>query len=266
MLTTDPPPPDTVSRDRARRQESTAAIAARLAVADAGCDEELRMRLVELNMPIARMLAGHYAGRGLPHADLEQVAYLGLVAAARRFDPRRGDDFLSFAVPTVKGELRKTFRDLGWVVRPPRRLQELQVEAWSAEAEISQSAGRPPTPSEIASRLEVAVSDVVEALAIEGCFHPASLDKPLGTDTDTTYADTQAFTDPGFESAEARVMLAPLIRDLDERDRRILERRFVDGWTQREIGRELGVTQMQVSRLLNRILADLRAALERHAA
>ena len=209
-------------------------------------------------MPVACRLARHYSGRGIPVSDLEQVAYMGLTAAARRFDPSHGRDFLAFAVPTIKGELRKCFRDAGWVVRPPRRLQELQARVWAAEGDLVQSLGRSPTARELAAHLEVEEDDVIEVLGMEGCFAPDSLDMPLGDRDSATFADLQGAVDPGFELSEARVTLGPVMRRLGERDRRILELRFFHGWTQQQIGDEIGVTQMQVSRLLSRILRDLR--------
>jgi len=217
-------------------------------------------------MPVARHLARHYAGRGISASDLEQVAYLGLVAAARRYDPDRGDDFLAFAVPTVKGELRKAFRDGGWMVRPPRRLQELQAGVWSAEAELEQSLGRSPTPDEVAEHIGVPADDVIEVLSIDGCFAPSSLDLPLGEDGSATLADRQGELDDGYASSEARTVLAPVVRRLGARDRRIIELRFFRGWTQKQIGDEIGVTQMQVSRLLSRIFAELRMQLADPAA
>jgi len=223
--------------------------------------DRLIRRLVEVNMPVARRLARHYAGRGLSVSDLEQVAYLGLVAAARRYDPDRGDDFLAFAVPTVKGELRKAFRDGGWMVRPPRRLQELQARVWAAETELEQSLGHSPTPQEIADHIGVSADDVLEVLSIDGCFAPSSLDLPLGEEGSTTLADRQGTVDEGFASSEARTVLGPLVRQLGKRDRKIIELRFFRGWTQKQIGDEIGVTQMQVSRLLSRIFAELRTQL-----
>ncbi|WP_310962061.1 sigma-70 family RNA polymerase sigma factor [Nocardioides terrisoli] len=248
-------------QSRSRRDAETAQLLRRLEKARGKTRVALTQRIVEVNMPVARMLARHYAGRGLPVADLEQVAYLGLVAAAKRYDPSRGADFLAYAVPTIKGELRKHFRDAGWVVRPPRRLQELQARLWAAEAELTQSLQRSPTTSEIAAHLEVEVDDVIEALGIDGCFAPSSLDVPLGDGDATTFADRQGSLDHAFESCEARTVLAPAVRRLGARDRKILELRFFKGWSQQQIGDEIGVTQMQVSRLLTRILGDLREAL-----
>jgi len=227
--------------------------------------EALRNSAVQLNLELARGLATRYVGRGIPADDLIQVACLGLVQAARRFDPTRGSRFADFAVPTIRGELRKHFRDAGWVVRPPRRIQELQAGIWSAEPELIQQLHRAPKPHEIAEHLGVELADVIEALALDGCFAPSSLDTPVGPDARPAM-DTLAHSDDDLSSAEARVLLAPLVRTLKPRDRRIVELRYFRGLTQREIGEVLGVTQMQVSRLLSRILRDLRSALEGTAA
>ncbi|MGH3508981.1 MAG: sigma-70 family RNA polymerase sigma factor [Nocardioidaceae bacterium] len=228
--------------------------------------DDLIQRVVRLNMPSARMLARHYAGRGIATEDLEQVAYLGLVKAARGYDPDRGSDFLAYAMPTIRGELRKHFRDAGWMVRPPRRLQELQARLWAAEAELTQSLQRSPTPSQVADHLGVDVEEVIEVLAVDGCFVPSSLDTPVGEGEGITIADRQGAEDPSFQSCEARVMLTPAVRELTERDQRIVELRFFHGWSQQQIGDEIGVTQMQVSRLLSRILDELRIALVGDAA
>lgn len=246
---------------RSERDARTASLLRALEKATGDERDTLVQRIVQVNMPVARMLARHYAGRGIPVSDLEQVAFLGLVAAARRYDAARGSDFLAYAVPTIKGELRKHFRDAGWTVRPPRRLQELQARLWSAEAELTQILQRSPTAFEIAEHLGVEVDQVIEALGVDGCFAPSSLDVPLGDGDGVTFADRQGGEDPGFDSCEARVMLGPAVRRLGARDRRILELRFFHGWSQQQIGDEIGVTQMQVSRLLSRILGELRDSL-----
>lgn len=217
--------------------------------------------VVCLNMPLARQLANRYGGRGIPLDDLQQVAYLGLVKAVHRFQPERNRDFPGYAVPTIRGELRKHFRDAGWVVRPPRRIQELQAKAWSVETELAQELGRMPTHEEVGERLGVGVEEVREANAADGCFTPSSLDAPA-PGGHSPLNDQQGEEDPAFATAEANVVLAPLVRRLGRRDRRILELRFFRGWTQEQIGEEVGVTQMQVSRLLSRILTDLRCGLE----
>lgn len=217
--------------------------------------------VVRINMPVARTLAAPYAGRGIPLEDLEQVAYMALVRAARGYQPDRAGDFLAYAVPTIRGEVKKHFRDHGWTVRPPRRIQELQAEVIRTRSELEQSTGHEPDLAEIATSIGESVDEVAEAMAADGCFSPSSLDQPLRSESGTSLGELVASEDPGFEAAEARAMLASAITALAERDRKILRMRFFDGLTQKEIGREIGVTQMQVSRLLTRILADLRREL-----
>lgn len=248
-------------RTSQERTERTRELLAQLPDAPAALRRHLLDQVVEVNLPLSRSIARRYAGRGIAVDDLEQVAALALVAAAKRFDPSRGADFFAYAVPTIKGELRKHFRDAGWAVRPPRRLQELQARLWAAEQDLGQELGRPATPAEIAEHLEVDIDEVLEALGLSGCFSTASLDVPLGEDG-ATYADLQGEEDLGFEQCDARVALGPLVRGLSDRDRRIIELRFFHNWSQQRIGEEIGVTQMQVSRLLTRILGQLRTSLE----
>lgn len=226
-------------------------------------DERSVEELVYGNLGIARSIAMRYRNRGVPVEDLEQVARMGLVKAAQNFDPTRRNDFLAYAVPTIRGEVRKHFRDQGWTVRPPRRIQELQSRITAANEELTQQLGRSPRPSEVARHLGVGVEELHEALAVDGCFAPTSLDRPVGDDdSDTTLGDLLTTQDQDLDAAEARLMLAPLIRDLDEREQRIIHLRFFKGCTQQEIASEIGVTQMHVSRLLTRILEHLRAELE----
>jgi RNA polymerase sigma-B factor len=217
--------------------------------------------LVEEHLPLARALARRYAGRGTPTEDLEQVAALALVKAARGFDPERGIEFRAYAIPTVKGDLRKHFRDSGWTVRPPRRLQELQPRVWRAEEEMLTTLHRSPTPSEIAEHIGAELDEVIEVLGMEGCYRPGSLDRPVGDGDSGTVGELIGGLDPELERSEIRNTLAPLIRRLPERDRLVLELRFVDGMSQQDIGERIGVTQMQVSRILARILASLRETL-----
>jgi len=215
--------------------------------------------VVEVNMGVADAIANHYRRRGIADDDLRQVAYLALTKAAWRFDADAGHDFLSFAVPTIRGELRRYFRDRGWMVRPPRKVQELQARIFAAEAELSVTLGRSASVSEVAEHLDVPAGDVEEALAAEGCFVPTSLDKNVGrADSRTTLGDLLGGGDTGSEAAEARVVLAPVVRRLNERDRTVLRLRFFEDLTQREIAEEIGVTQTQVSRVLTRILDELR--------
>ncbi len=222
--------------------------------------DELTRQLIETNAAVARSMAARYRNRGIDLDDLEQVALLGLTKAAQRFDPAAGHDFLSFAVPTVRGELRRHFRDSGWMVRPPRRVQDLQTRIAGAQEELEPRLGRSPRPSEIAAHLEEDTSDVVEALAADGCFTPTSLDAPVA-DGSSSLGDLLGEEDRSLAQAEAKVMLDPLMRGLTARDRRIVRLRYYQEQTQQEIADSVGLTQAQVSRVLTRILADLRAGL-----
>ena len=221
---------------------------------------ELTRQLIETNAAVARSMASRYRNRGIDLDDLEQVALLGLTKAAQRFDPAAGHDFLSFAVPTVRGELRRHFRDSGWMVRPPRRVQDLQTRIAGAQEELEPRLGRSPRPSEIAAHLEEDTSDVVEALAADGCFTPTSLDAPVA-DGSSSLGDLLGGEDRALAQAEAKVMLDPLMRALTARDRRIVRLRYFQELTQQEIADSVGLTQAQVSRVLTRILADLRVGL-----
>jgi len=219
---------------------------------------QLMEDVIKMHLDLAHAEAARYRSRGVPLDDLRQVAALALTKAARGYDVTTGHDFLSYAVPTIRGELRKHFRDHGWMIRPPRRIQELQARINSAEAELAYQLGRSPKPVEIADFLGECTESVIEALASDGCFVPASLDHPAGGDGSTTLGELLPFDDAERRAAEARLMLRPVLRDLGERDRLILNMRFYEGLTQREIAARIGVTQMQVSRLLTRILGQLR--------
>ncbi len=218
--------------------------------------------VVLLNVGVAESLVARYRRRGVDDDDIAAVARLALVKAVRRFDVDSGHDFLSFAAPTIRGEVKRYFRDHGWMVRPPRRIQELQSAISAADAALSTELGRSPRPSEIAAALEVDVSDVEEALAARGCFTPTSLDLPVGQEGGATVGDLFVQDDHPHSAVEARVDLGPLVKQLSERDRRVLELRFFHELTQAEIASDIGVTQMQVSRLLTRILRDLRRGLD----
>ncbi|NYE36783.1 RNA polymerase sigma-B factor [Nocardioides cavernae] len=222
--------------------------------------DDLVRQLIETNAGVARSMAGRYRNRGVDLDDLEQVALLGLTKAAQRFDPDAGHDFLSFAVPTVRGELRRHFRDRGWMVRPPRRVQDLQARIAQAEEALERRLGRSARPSEVAEQLGVEVADVVEALAADGCFTPTSLDATVADGT-SALGDLLGTEDRSFDQAEARVALAPVVRALSRRDRRIVGLRFYDEQTQQEIADVVGLTQAQVSRVLTRVLAEMRTGL-----
>ncbi len=216
--------------------------------------------LVETNLGVARSIARRYRNRGIDLDDLEQVALLGLTKAAQRFDPTAGHDFLSYAVPTVRGELRRHFRDAGWMIRPPRRVQELQARISRAQQELEASLRRSPRPSEIAVHLDEDLDSVIEALAADGCFTPTSLDLTVA-DGSSSLGDLIGAEDRAIESTEARIVLAPVVRVLSDRDRRIVHLRFYEERTQQEIADAVGLTQAQVSRVLTRILSSLRDGL-----
>ncbi len=245
--------------DRLPRREATQLL---LDLASEADNDEARRRyeerVVEINMQIAVDVARRYRARGVALDDLEQVAFLGLVKAVRGFDPTRATDFLSYAVPTIRGEVRRYFRDHGWVVRPPRAVQQAQARITAVESALCQELGRAPRPSEIAERLDLDFDLVVEALAANGCFAPTSLDSSPLDEDGAGIGDRLGDEEGGFDSAEARVALKPLLAHLDRRERIMLEMRFFKGGTQSEIGEVLGITQMQVSRLLSALLARLR--------
>ena len=246
----------------AYRGEVTARLLAQIAeTADEMEQKRLRDEIVVLNMGVARAIASRYRDRGISRDDLLQAAYVGLVKAVQGFDPSYERDFLSYAVPTVTGEVKRYFRDFGWTVRPPRRIQELQAQISRASNELSQSLHRSPKPREVAEFLGIDVDSVIEALAADGCFTPASLDVPVGEDGSGSLGELLGGEDADLGRAEARILLGPAVRRLKERDRRIIELRFFYGWTQEQIAQDIGVTQMQVSRLLSRILSDLRSDL-----
>jgi RNA polymerase sigma-B factor len=261
--TTPPSALPTHLRERHDRAERTDEVLARLDEAESAAErEELIAELIRLNMPVARSIAVRYRRRGIAEEDLEQVAYLALVRVAHSYDHSSGHDFLSYAVPSIRGEVRRHFRDVGWMVRPPRRVQELQSRIASAESTLSSELGHPPTPAELADELDVSCDDVEEALAANGCFTPTSLDQAAHDDAAGSLGDRLGVDEPGLAAAEARVVLAPALRRLGERDQLIVRMRFFAQRTQQEIADEIGVTQMQVSRLLGRICKDLREDVE----
>jgi len=249
----------TTTRPEPDRRDMTAQLLDEVHSTDDEAERKLlRAEVVVLNMRLARAIAHRYRRRGLAEEDLVQAAYLGLVKAVEGFDPSHERDFLSYAVPTISGEVKRFFRDFGWTVRPPRRVQQLQGSIAGVSGELTQLLGRSPKPSEVAAHLGVDVEDVIEALAVDGAFTPASLDVPVGNDGSATLGDLMPAEAADFGSAEARVVLGPLVRRLGARERRILELRFFSGCTQQQIAEDIGVTQMQVSRLLSRILKQLR--------
>lgn len=253
---------DGIWQDPADRRAATMRLLEQAADAsDEDKRREIEDLVVELNIEVAKDVARRYRGRGIDLDDLEQVACMGLVKAVRRYQADKGREFLSFAVPTIRGELRRHFRDRGWMVRPPRSIQEMQSAIHGAEEALVQELGRSPRPREIAAHLGVEVDQVVEALGANGCFVPSSLDAPLSPGEASELGQSLGTDEFGFEAAEARAALEPVLATLTPRERLILELRFGQGKTQAEIGAEIGVTQMQVSRLLTATLAKLRKSL-----
>lgn len=247
------------------RRTRTNAIFATLPDLDGAEREHAVNEVVEFNMSVAERVAARFARRGIPEEDLRQVAFVALVRAAQKYDAERaGSDFLSYAVPTMRGEVRKYFRDHGWMVRPTRRVQEIQAKATAVREKLTAELSRMPSLAEVAERIEEPIEDVMEAMAADGCFSPTSLDTPVGEgeDNQTPLGVSLGTEDLGMDAAEARASVHPLIRDLAERDKLIIGLRFYDGLTQREIAEKIGVTQMQVSRLLARILRQMRSSLE----
>ena len=247
--------------ERTDRAHRTHDVLDRMVDTEGPSREALVEELIEINMPVAQAVARRYRHRGIPVEDLEQVAYLALVRVANAFDSTRGHDFLSYAVPSMRGEVRRYFRDQGWMVRPPRGIQEMQGRITSVESELASRLGHPPTSREIAEALDEELASVEEARAANGCFTPTSLDQ-APENASSSIADQLGDDELGMDAAEARVVLQPVVRRLPERDRRILELRFFGQLTQQEIADDIGVTQMQVSRLLSSLMGRLRAELE----
>lgn len=219
-------------------------------------DESARAQLVELHRPLAESLARRYQGYGEPLDDLVQVASIGLINAINRFDPERGVNFPAFATPTIVGELKRHFRDRGWAVRVPRRLQENTLKVRKAITALSQDLGRSPTVAELAADTQLTEDEVLEASDAMLAYSTTSLDAPVAEEM--TLGETLRADDEDLDNAEAWADLAPHVAALPERQRRILALRFFRGLTQTEIAREVGVSQMHVSRLLSRALDSLR--------
>lgn len=264
VSTITPPASCSTAAERAARETATRELfEQRAGITNETKRQEILEQIVELNLDMARGIARRFRGRGAEADDLEQVAYLGLVKAVHHYRLEADTPFIGFAIPTIRGEVKRYFRDCAWTVRIPRRLQEMQGAIAAKLPVLEQELNREPTPGEIADHLEVEQGEVEQALAARGCFNVLSLDRPAETDADLTLADVVADDDDGsIDQLEAVDMLQPVLQDLGPRERRILQLRFVEGWTQSEIGKDIGVSQMQVSRVLRRILDDLRTKLE----
>jgi RNA polymerase sigma-B factor len=221
----------------------------------------VRDRLVAGYLPVVQHIARRYAGRGEPTADLEQVGAVGLLGALERFDPERGTSFLSFAVPTITGEVRRYFRDHGWSMRVSRRLKDLHGPVRDAVASLSGALGRAPRPSEIAAHLGVAVEDIVDVLGAAQAYAADSLDALVGGSEDTV-GDLLGRVDTALETAQYRQELRAALAELPERERTILVLRFFEDMTQTQIAAQMGISQMHVSRLLTQTLETLRNRLD----
>jgi RNA polymerase sigma-B factor len=224
--------------------------------------QEIRGRLVEAHLPLVEHLARRFRNRGEPLDDLVQVATIGLIKSVDRFDPERGVEFSTYATPTIVGEIKRHFRDKGWAVRVPRRLQELRLSLSAATSELSQRNGRAPTVHELAGHLNLSEEEVLEGLESANAYSTLSLDVPEAGDDDApAVADSLGTDDEGLEGVEYRESLKPLLAKLPPREKRILLLRFFGNMTQSQIAEEVGISQMHVSRLLARTLSQLREGL-----
>ncbi|NOP95536.1 RNA polymerase subunit sigma [Mycolicibacterium fortuitum] len=230
---------------------------------DSPAHERQRERIVERCLPLADHIARRFDGRGEPREDLVQVARVGLVNAINRFDVEAGSDFVSFAVPTIMGEVRRHFRDNSWSVKVPRRLKELHLRLGAATAELSQRMGRAPTASELAEELGMDREEVIEGLVAGSSYNTLSIDSGGGGDEDApAIVDTLGDVDTGLDQIDNRETLRPLLAQLPERERTVLLLRFFESMTQTQIAERVGVSQMHVSRLLAKSLARLRDQLQ----
>src|SRR6478609_1433796 len=221
-------------------------------------DRDLRNELVEDHMRLAEFLSRRFAHRGEPLDDLRQVALVGLLKAVERFEPDRGLQFSSFATPTITGELKRHFRDRGWAVRVPRRVQELHLELDRTVNELSQEVGRPPTPAEIAQRVGVLEEDVLESMEAGSLYRLASIDAGRPEDdSGTSPAQRLGELDQELLAVDNRVAVSEMLAILPDREQNIVYLRFFEGLTQSEIAERVGISQMHVSRLLARSLETL---------
>lgn len=219
-------------------------------------DRQLRDELVAAHLDLARQLARRFANRGETYDDLAQVASIALIKSVDRFDPERGVEFSTFATRTIIGELKRHFRDRGWAIRAPRRIQELYLELGHVTESMTHELGRPPTISEMAKATRVTEDSVLEALEAGQSYRTSSIDVP--DRQDNTMGSRLGEVDPGFSGTEDRLLLAFSLSKLPDRERTILNLRFVDGLTQSQIAARIGISQMHVSRLLASSLAKLR--------
>ena len=254
----------TAASTRAQNDADALALLTLLADLPAGSPDRARARerLVEMYLPLAEHLARRFRNRGEQMDDLVQVASLALLKSIDGFDPNRGAAFTSYAIPMIVGELKRHFRDKGWDVRVPRRLQELRLEISKISGDLAQKLGRSPTVADLAAHLEVSDEEVIEALDCSQAYRALSLHAPVsGDDSGGELMDLLGGTDPEMESVENRAALRPLLARLPEREQKIIAMRFFGNMTQSQIAAEIGISQMHVSRLLAHSLQVLRSGL-----
>lgn len=229
-------------------------------------DEQAREQLVLAHLNLARFLASKFKNRGESLDDLVQVATIGLIKAIDRFDISRGLEFTTFATPTIMGEIKRHFRDKGWSVRVPRRLQELSAKVTQVSDKLTEKLQRSPSVDEIAQALGVSVDEVLEAMESAHAYTSVSLDVPQGDDDDgtqsSTVIDKYALVDEDLESSDDRIVLEQAIKDFSEREQQIIRMRFLEGFTQVEIAQKLQISQVQVSRLLRKTLQKFQEKLD----
>ena len=222
-------------------------------------DMDAREKLVMSHLNLVRFIANKFKNRGEPIDDLIQVGYLGLLKAIDRFDPSRGLEFTTFATPTIMGEIKRHFLDKGWSVRVPRRLQELSAKVNQATDTLTSQLQRSPTIAEIADYLDATVDEVLEAMESSSAYSSVSLEAPSGADDDDTPSviDRYATEDSDLAFTDDRIIIEEALASFSPRERDVIEMRFLKGMTQIEIAEKLGISQVQVSRLLRRTLKKI---------
>jgi RNA polymerase sigma-B factor len=222
-----------------------------------------REDLVHLHLPLVEHCARRFRNRGEPFEDLVQVGTIGLLKSIDRFEAARGVEFSTYATPTIIGEIKRYFRDKGWAIKVPRRLQELRMQITTTTAELTQSLGRSPTPRELAERIGCTVEEIIEGMESSNAYATLSLDATDDADeTGGSMLDALGIEDPDLEHVEVRESIKPMLDQLDPREKRILVLRFFKNMTQTQIAEEIGISQMHVSRLLTRTLDQMRVAMQ----
>ena len=225
--------------------------------------DEAREDLVHLHLPLVEHCARRFRNRGEPFEDLVQVGTIGLLKSIDRFDLERGVEFSTYATPTIIGEIKRYFRDKGWAIKVPRRLQELRMQITTTTAELTQNLGRSPTPRELAERIGCTVEEIIEGMESSNAYATLSLDATDdGEETGGSMLDALGIEDPDLEHVEVRESIKPMLDQLDPREKRILVLRFFKNMTQTQIAEEIGISQMHVSRLLTRTLDQMRVAMQ----